>query len=43
MGGIYILLINLKDITDKKFNDDMRKSSEGETAIVREKLDMPDS
>jgi glutamate formiminotransferase/formiminotetrahydrofolate cyclodeaminase len=25
MGGIYNVLINLKDITDKKFNDKMRK------------------
>ncbi|MBT8379274.1 MAG: glutamate formimidoyltransferase [Ignavibacteria bacterium] len=26
LGGIYNVLINLKDITDKKFNDDMRKT-----------------
>ncbi len=26
LGGIYNVLINLKDITDKKFNEDMRKT-----------------
>jgi len=26
LGGIYNVLINLKDITDNKFNDDMRKN-----------------
>jgi len=26
LGGIYNVLINLNDITDKKFNDDMRKT-----------------
>jgi glutamate formiminotransferase/formiminotetrahydrofolate cyclodeaminase len=33
LGGIYNVLINLKDITDKKFNDDMRKKC----AVLKEK------
>ena len=28
LGGIYNVLINLKDIKDEKFNSDMRKTCE---------------
>jgi glutamate formiminotransferase/formiminotetrahydrofolate cyclodeaminase len=39
LGGIYNVLINLKDITDKKFNDDMRKTCADLKAKAQKKLD----
>jgi glutamate formiminotransferase/formiminotetrahydrofolate cyclodeaminase len=38
LGGIYNVLINLKDIKDEKFNDDMRKTCAGLKEKAQKKL-----